>query len=60
MIQEMETEEEIKQHMAELHPGEPVPTKEQVNLMVAQEVKEGDQDGPHMGEQAPAAAPAAM
>ena len=36
----MMTEDAIAQHCAEKHPGEPVPSKEQVDAMIDQTTKE--------------------
>lgn len=41
-LQEMMTEEKIPAHMSEKHPGEPVPSKEQVNQMIEEGTVEGD------------------
>ena len=40
-IQDMMPEEAIASHMAEKHPGEPVPSKEQSDAMIEQNTKEG-------------------
>lgn len=39
-LKAMTTENTISQHMAEKHPGEPVPTKEQADAMIEQTTKE--------------------
>ena len=36
----MMTEEAIAQHCAEKHPGEPIPSKEQSDMMIEQTTKE--------------------
>jgi hypothetical protein len=40
MLKEKMTDEAIAEHMAEKHPGEPVPSKEQADAMVEQNTKE--------------------
>ena len=40
MVQDGMTEESIKAHMAEKHPGEPVPTAEQAHASISQGLKE--------------------
>jgi len=38
-LQDMMTDEAIAAHIAEKHPGEPVPSKEQSNAMIEQNTK---------------------
>lgn len=42
LLKDEMTEERISEHMDEMHPGEPVPSQEQFNMMIEQKTVEGD------------------
>lgn len=50
-IKEMMTQGAVESHMAEKHPGEPVPSIEQTQTMIEQNVVEGDLSEPASEEQ---------